>query len=383
VFHVLGGTVTGPQHISDRKGREDSYSFAQEGMWTIAVVCDGCGSAQYAREGADFISSYLSRQLVAIASDIAGRGPGGWIVDAIVSIFAEMRETMRSQFGEPINAYAATVVGAMLSPNGGFIVHLGDGIASGFSLSDTGNGVIPILKCQSNPENGKSSNETFYATGPNWIKHLRIEPIPKGIDCLLLCTDGAQSLLYKDNTPSHNITLLLKNIYAAAAENAKEVIENFLESSAAKKVSGDDKTLLLLISSAAWRGLAGLREGLRPQEVMETSRSHTPSPQIIVAPMVESISAGKTRSNQWLGRQRLQLFAAFAICLVGGIYLIKWLHAGRNDAAIAPSGHEGTIVRQIQPRKELLDGHCILQTDPRIRSRLGLIEHCSVLYRRR
>lgn len=322
MFRILEGTVTGPQHVNCGKRREDSYSYVQEGAWTIAVVCDGCGSAKNAREGADFISSYVSKQLSMMVPDITARGPGGWIVDAIVNVFAEMREAMRRQFGEPINEYAATVVGAMLSPDGGFIVHIGDGVASSFVFSDAQSGIFLTLTAQSNPENGKSANETFYATGPNWIKHLRIEPVPKGTNFLLLCTDGAQSLLYDYHSPNNNIILLLKNIYNDGEESASESIEKFLNSNNARNISGDDKTILILISYSAWDWMDKICYISEQEEIIADSRFLSPPPAITVSE-VEQPNSGHPSQNSQNTRPsfyRLSLIIAFGVGLAAGIY---------------------------------------------------------------
>jgi hypothetical protein len=222
----VAACVIGPAHIASDRGREDSFAtrVSSDGQWVAAVVSDGCGSVPYARKGADFISGFVSDCLLALRDDIGRRGPGEWLVDAIVKVLADLRDQMRATFGANIKDYAATVVGAMMSPQGGFIVHVGDGIASAFQICNRGEESVLELLTQSDPRNGEYANETFYVTDYDWIKNVRITPFGAA-DCLLLSTDGAQPLLYDLNRPSLlRISSLFKQLYRGGSDAASEAL---------------------------------------------------------------------------------------------------------------------------------------------------------------
>jgi hypothetical protein len=280
--------VIGPGHVQSDRPCEDSFATVPsgDGGWVSAVVCDGCGSAAHALEGAEFISDFVSAQLVTMAAEIARRGPGEWLVDAIVRILAELREVMRREFGEDIADYAATIVGAMVSRNGGFILHVGDGIASSFALSDGTGGLEITLVDQSDPKNGEYANETFYVTDRDWIKNVRITPV-HGTDCLLLCSDGAQPLFYNRDSPSpERVAWLLGQLRHAGVAGAGRRLQEILQDGKARKLSSDDKTVLLLIAEEAWEQI-GRAIGATPDTAAAMGNQRHPSEPRVRGPRVE------------------------------------------------------------------------------------------------
>jgi serine/threonine protein phosphatase PrpC len=85
----VAGVVRGPGHVRSGQPCEDSFASHRVGDWTSAVVCDGCGGARHAREGAQLISEYLSNRLASIAPELTNRCPGDWLIDAIVSMVTD------------------------------------------------------------------------------------------------------------------------------------------------------------------------------------------------------------------------------------------------------------------------------------------------------
>src|SRR5437762_12083069 len=118
-------TTTGPSHAELKTPCQDSCSTAasSDRKWQSVVVCDGCGSALRADEGARFTSEWLARKLVSLAPELATRGPGEWVIDKSVIFLADLREALRDKFGEEIRDYAATIVAALFSDLGGFLIH--------------------------------------------------------------------------------------------------------------------------------------------------------------------------------------------------------------------------------------------------------------------
>ncbi len=257
--HVcVAATTIGASHIESGRSGEDWYalSCSEDGKWTSAVVCDGCGSVSHALEGAKFISTFIAEYLTAMAPDLERRGPGEWTVDRIITIVVKLREAMRSNFETPITDYSATIVAAMVSRAGGFIVHIGDGIASVFSADKTATGLNLRVVGQSDPENGEYANETYYVTAPDWLRHLRVTPFGAA-DCILLSTDGAQSLFYKANTPrADEISTMLRDLSLLAPDDAGKFLENILNGDMANSLSNDDKTLVVLADPVFWKSAA-------------------------------------------------------------------------------------------------------------------------------
>jgi hypothetical protein len=130
--------------------------------------------------------------LARLGPELDVKGPATWIIDSIIIIVVELRQAMHDRFGPDISTYAATIVRAMVSEAGGFVVHLGDGIGTAFTITKPN---TLTIGAQSDPENGEYANQTFYVTEDNWLHHLRITPFGAA-QSVLLATDGGEPLLY-------------------------------------------------------------------------------------------------------------------------------------------------------------------------------------------
>jgi serine/threonine protein phosphatase PrpC len=246
-LYAAGGKVIGPSHANIGANCEDSfiYDFSADREWFWGIVSDGCGSASRAKEGSEFLTQKLIAPLGELAADISKRGPGDWVIDEVVLTIANLRKSMRAEFQEQILDYSATLVAVVCSSSGGFFIHLGDGI--GLALSQSGEPTQGTLKeiARTNPENGEYINETFYLTESNWLHHLRISPFGKW-DLLILCTDGAQDLLFNGIVAEPEPIESLIGSLSFSKSDDEMMIENFFGHPLAQSKSGDDKTCLIL-----------------------------------------------------------------------------------------------------------------------------------------
>jgi serine/threonine protein phosphatase PrpC len=246
-LYAVGGAVAGPSHSNVGAECEDSfiYDFSIDREWFYGIVSDGCGSASRAKEGSEFITQKLITPLGELAKEISKRGPGDWLIDEVVLIIANLRKTMRSEFSGKLLDYSATVVAVVCSREGGFFIHLGDGIGLALNLSDdAGEGSLEEI-ARTNPENGEYVNQTFYLTEQNWLHHLRVTPFGKW-DLLMLCTDGAQDILFNGTVAeAASIESLIGSLNFSESDD-EEKIENFLNHPLAQSKSGDDKTCLIV-----------------------------------------------------------------------------------------------------------------------------------------
>lgn len=251
---VVAGTATGSSHVASNRPCEDSLAvrIPEDGRWASVAVCDGCGSASLAREGAQFISSYVADSLADLAPRLEADGPGDWVIDQAVSAMASLRAAMRGQFGKDIREYAATIVAALIFDAGGFILHIGDGVATSFEICPSHSSPSLSASDQSDPENGEYINETYYVTEPDWIRHIRLTPL-HSTDCVILCTDGSQPLWYKGDQPNiENLIETLKHLYQNTQSLASDALGAILASREADRLSHDDKTAIFLIRDTLW-----------------------------------------------------------------------------------------------------------------------------------
>jgi hypothetical protein len=167
----------------------------------------------------------------------------------------------------------------MVSEAGGFILHLGDGVASAFTVDDASKDRCLKLASQSNPETGEYANQTFYVTEANWIRHVRITPLADA-DCVVLCTDGAQDLFYEGTRPHGPALIPLFKALSAGKKWAEKTLEKSITAPTADQISGDDKTVVILARPTFLKALSHLAD----TEVIRGIQSESPQPAEVPAP---------------------------------------------------------------------------------------------------
>lgn len=70
-FTVTAASKRGRSHAHVGSFRDDDYAVASDGLWLIAVVADGAGSAKYSRKGAKLACEVSARSLLDMLSDNA------------------------------------------------------------------------------------------------------------------------------------------------------------------------------------------------------------------------------------------------------------------------------------------------------------------------
>jgi len=247
-MQTIAVAVVGQSHLLRGAVCEDAYSIitSDDRRWTSAVLCDGCGSSRHAAEGAQQTSNFLAKALLQLSARLDAEGPGEWIIDEVVTAIASLREDMRAAYGSDLREYSATVVAAMVSEKGGFMLHVGDGIATAFTETQDGH---LILSSQSNPKNGEYANETFYLTGSDWVRNVYITPISRPA-LVLLCTDGAQDVLYEGNSPATAQISTLLNLCLSERDKGDLALEGYFSSPEAARLSNDDKGCIIIYATS-------------------------------------------------------------------------------------------------------------------------------------
>ena len=200
-----GASVVGQGHLTSDAPCQDKFQIkvSEDGEWLAVVVCDGAGSAEFAGIGATIASQYFCQELVKLAQELVARLPGEWINDFVIDCVLRVRDRIRAHANsDEIRKYHCTLVAALVGPQGGFSVHIGDGAIVGGTFAPPGS--VPFVELGANvlisrPENGEYANETFFITEGAWVKHLRIRPLPR-IDWIVVCTDGGASLLLDNDS---------------------------------------------------------------------------------------------------------------------------------------------------------------------------------------
>jgi len=252
-WQYSSASVTGQSHITTSIPCQDKHvvKISEDKNWIAVAVCDGAGSAERAEIGASITSSHFCDELIKLADELNQRLPGEWINDFVINCVLNVRDKIRQHAkSDNIKQYHSTLVAALLGPSGGFSIHIGDGAILGGSFkksSPQNNFELNSNYFISLPENGEYSNETYFITEGNWIKHLRISPLPK-LDWIIACTDGGAALLL-DNENQVKPSFLVPFLEPQVNCNFTDVdfTEKILSDSKANKLTTDDKTIVTVV----------------------------------------------------------------------------------------------------------------------------------------
>ena len=253
MWRVFSASVTGTRNLEQgAHGQDASHSVMTEHL-LVAVVCDGAGSVQEGRAGAEFFARRLAELLpgsVPASNELPEALPPGERLEAIVrSAIETVRMSLAAVAASRdllLTDYSCTLVGCVATPLGGCLFHIGDG----FAIQQIGSGECIL----SQPENGEFADETYFVTDHNWSDHLRFTVLPApGTGCVIgLMSDGtapfavnrARSGFY----PAF-IDPIITFLRASTAPIGNSALKNLLESPRACEISADDKTLLLAIAT--------------------------------------------------------------------------------------------------------------------------------------
>lgn len=336
-LRAIGNAVIGPSHLARGAECEDALQIltSQDGRWVAAVVCDGCGSARNAASGAEHAAHFLAKALLSLADRLGSEGPGEWVVDQAVTLVAALREDMRAAYGPDLREYAATIVAAMVSDRGGFMLHLGDGIASALTAKAGAKSELTVA-VQSEPQHGEYANQTFYFTEPEWIRNIRITPVAASPALLLLATDGAQEVLYRGNSLQADQVLEMLESTLVGQRAPAEALERFLASEDAARISSDDKGCIIIYRPEIATQLA--QRALRITPTSRPSVSQTagsaPSGQTIMPPaqflgqpapftngLLKERAGQQNRARRWPMPRWQLLLAGCALIVTAGLAL--------------------------------------------------------------
>lgn len=240
-WRVAAARVPGPSHARAGIECQDAFAVVASPRGVAAVVSDGAGSAMRAGPGARLLSFATAERLARL---LDGAGPvDAAAVRAAVTEAGEAWRRALARAGASLADHHATLVAAVLTDRGSAFAHVGDGLAGLAAAEDWPGAVL------SRPENGEFSNETWFVSAPHWQDHLRVTALPDAApgDVAVLVTDGAMPFTVGPGGAGLEPGLLAPLSRHAAAEAPGQValdIAGTLDGTAARRISGDDKTLV-------------------------------------------------------------------------------------------------------------------------------------------
>ena len=249
---VTSASAIGPGHIASNIPCQDSSCalLSDNGEWTALVVSDGAGTAKYSDKSSSLVSKSFAKALIELSNEIEHRAPGAWINDFVIEHIITTRKELRNLAGtDSLNDFHCTLVACLLGSSGGFLIHIGDGaiFGGGSKILDKNKTSLSHSAVISLPENREYSNETFFITEGDWIKHLRITSVSP-VDWIVLGTDGGTTLaMIGDKEPKPGFIVPLLNTLTKDVDDSSRMnkLKAILNDIQADKLTSDDKTLCI------------------------------------------------------------------------------------------------------------------------------------------
>ena len=73
LFELAAGSIRGREHLRLGRNNQDAYAILSNEQYTVAVVCDGCGSGQHSEVGAQIGARLTIESLTRALSSQLGK----------------------------------------------------------------------------------------------------------------------------------------------------------------------------------------------------------------------------------------------------------------------------------------------------------------------
>lgn len=241
-------SIQGTSHDISGDLCQDHSIARRFGEAYILVLSDGAGSCKYSRNGAraaciGFIRS--ARQLLnpylsdapALEDFLEGSTKDDWRF--AVEGARELIERMAIHHGHDAHSeMACTLLAAVIGRDAAIVLQVGDG--AWVSEREESQ-----FSCETWPENGEYTNETFFVTQADWVEHMQFSVIRRseGLRALVGFSDGVERLCidFRTRAPVAGFFGPLSALrQTATRKNFETSLRSFLVSERVTAITDDD-----------------------------------------------------------------------------------------------------------------------------------------------
>lgn len=281
-WFIAHASVQGKSHMDGGIPNQDAIHVVSKpgnGCFAIAIS-DGAGSAKRSQEGSAHFAHFVAEklyELVCAAHD--GRlesGNRNLIGDWVIALISEARIALDPNLSN-LRDFHCNLMAMAMGPQWGIRVHLGDAVLLKSAFRTNGKQVDYFLNTlMTAQERSEYANETHFVTEPDWSKHFQWDLLdPKsGDDMYALMTDGAADIAL-GNIPGSSERKVFRQFFGPLVSNvlsvdesaANQQIANALANPQTYRLTGDDKTLALVIrrSTKKYAALDPVIEDAKPE----------------------------------------------------------------------------------------------------------------------
>ena len=253
-WRVISASVTGSAHTRVGTPCQDSLGFStdiRDGVLVVAVA-DGAGSARHAEVGSTIAAAAAVRTASRLLRLHTHPVYEGVLREILRETFVFVRGCLTAEAnrsGWDIRELSTTLIVAVCTPEMTGAAQIGDGAVVTAAAPPVGGGEDP-LTLFSAPQRGEYANETSFITSGDWHRRLSIRARRRSTRCLVMFTDGIQSLAldtlhdFRPHKPffAPLIQWAEQQVNESAASDG---LRAFLGSSRVSDRTDDDLTLLI------------------------------------------------------------------------------------------------------------------------------------------
>lgn len=299
-WQVYGVSCIGKSHIDTNLPNQDSIYFQHTESGIVAVVCDGAGSAQYSQAGAQFFSQAIGQMLINLSNELGnelGNEKTANLTQTksiIAEQIAQIRASLESQLMPDVSLrdYHTTFTGVWINDvNQALLVQIGDSplLSSQFVVTDNQIDYFANLQLYGDDSKNEYINETHFITQDNWQDFLTIATIDLSqVDCIALMSDGCADLVFEGASVTPQIyrpffgNLLFNLTQSQNLQQGSTLIEQALANPATYRLTGDDKSLIVLIKNQqhyqAFDPIVEVDSNNQSKPSVQSTVWHTPAP---------------------------------------------------------------------------------------------------------
>jgi len=197
----------GKAHIDSGLPNQDRANIWQDARVTVAVVCDGAGSATHSEQGADYFCQAVGQALFAIGQDLTDHHTTQarqMVNQTVLARLSQSRDQLVQQMtaGQSLRDFHTTLSAVLVVEDAALLVQIGDSplMTSSFVMDDTTQtaqvdyfGDLQVFA----GDDGEYVNETQFITQADWQSQLMLRWLDIGaVDLLALMSDGCADLVF-------------------------------------------------------------------------------------------------------------------------------------------------------------------------------------------
>lgn len=279
----------GKAHVDSGLPNQDRANIWQDARVTVAVVCDGAGSATHSEQGADYFCQAVGQALFAIGQDLTDHHTTQarqMVNQTVLARLSQSRDQLVQQMtaGQSLRDFHTTLSAVLVVEDAALLVQIGDSplMTSSFVMDDTTQtaqvdyfGDLQVFA----GDDGEYVNETQFITQADWQSQLMLRWLDIGaVDLLALMSDGCADLVFTGASTQTQVyrpffgNVVFNLCASISCADAEAMLCDVLASPATYRLTGDDKSLIVLLKQPErYRGIAPLADTPQKTPSMPTS----------------------------------------------------------------------------------------------------------------